>query len=430
MDSVGEMIMMRWEATQRRLVLAVMLTSSACGQTLIKPPGIDAIDGMSTSPVVRDPLNPWVVEWRGAELTSLQTKSNKGVVIVSYASRFTSLKVLSGCRAEGNYGFEPSIPPNVEHLTIDTKEKLYAELPLGAVGLEAHVRTGTALKLDYVAVGQRDVTGDPGALSGDDCEGATHYVRSIVVGAYKLDAVATEDVGGGARVPGTVNVGGGHEGASKSVKASGDVDGCTKSPMRDECRAILRLGLAPLTVAATKTASSRSPGVVAKKFAVDIGPIDVAAIDMPSLGELPSFQTADVAALKALQFARRADRNRVLAPYEKARAWGAIVDVHGASKELRELASTRRDEWLKAHAIDGKLEALYASRDADLGKLRELIALDDDVLSGTQKEAYARQFLDAYAPYEEPLIVWLIRKRVWQGKTCTSGRCAEAGAPK
>lgn len=411
----------------REAILALMLASSACGRTFTKPPSIDTIDGMSSCSVVRDPLNPWVIEWRAAELTSLQAKLNKGVVIVSYAPGCTTLKMLSGCHAEGSYGYEPSTPPNLEHLTIDTKEKLYAELPIGAVSLEAHVRTGTKLQLDYVSVGVRNVSGEPGALSGE-CEGASHYVRSVIVGAYKLDAVANEDVGAGLKAPANIAVEGGHDGTSKSVKASGNVDHCIKNPISDECRAILQLGLASLPAAANKPASVASDVAAgpAKKFTVDIAPIEVAAIDMPSLGELPSFQTADVAALKALQLAKRADRNRVLTPYEKSLAWGLVADHQGASKDLQQLGRRRRDEWLKAHAVDDKLEALFQSRKTDLFKLRELIALDEDVLSRQQKNAYARQFLDVYAPFEDALISWLVRKRVWQDKVCKSGQCKKA----
>lgn len=368
-----------------------------CGPAL-KPPTIDAL-GMETCKVARDPLQPFVVEWNATELTNLEAASNQGVVVVSYAG--CTLKVLTGCRAAGTYALV-STSANREAIVIDSNEKLWAQLPLAAASLKAQVAAGRSLTFDYVAVGQRRVSQAPEKVEGQ-CDGATHFLRGMTVGAFDLSSKAREAVGVEAAVAGTAGGGLEHEAAQGLHKGSGDVAACAKSPEGNGCRSILQLQLEPLPTSGGGASFGAGLGALTKTPTVG-------RLDVPALGD---FDKVDVSLLEALELAKRADKNIVLEPDEKAEAWRRLVAAASGDAAMRKVAQARYDEWMAVVSAnakrDAELERLGARWKDDRAKLERLLRLDESVVSSAQKARYVEAFEAVYGPLAKDLAEWQIK---------------------
>jgi hypothetical protein len=238
------------------LVLSLLTTalSSGCvGTPLVTaPPEIAAVDDQqATCKIAKDPLNPMVIEWPGTSKVDFDIRSQEGLVAVSYAG--CTLKVLPRCNIGGSYALK-TVTPTRDSFQMTTATDLYARLPLAAATLKGELSSGTGLELDYVAVGQRRAEAAPKPGTGE-CEGATHYVQTITVGAYTLDAKARTSLGAGVDVA-QAGAGVGRAEGERRVRGSGDVDACSSKPEGASCMAIIQLGLAALPGAAQKTATT------------------------------------------------------------------------------------------------------------------------------------------------------------------------------
>jgi hypothetical protein len=192
--------------------------------------------------------NPLVVEWPGTHKVELESISKRGLVVVQYQG--CKLTVLPLCEAKGAYKFE-SVSPQRDALEIKDENDLFAKLPVAAPGLKAEMASGKAFKLDYVLVGQRIAESAPADLTGD-CAGATHFVRTISVGAYKMESSARAAQGADVDV-GVAQAGGSRKSSRARDRRSGDVDGCASKTDLDEpgarsagCSAPVQLGLMKL----------------------------------------------------------------------------------------------------------------------------------------------------------------------------------------
>lgn len=376
------------------------VTSVACHRTPALHPDEPTLSGQTgmgaTCSVAKDPLNPLIVEWPGTNRTELESVTQQGPAVVSYVG--CVMKVLPACQASGAGSYEMvSTSPTREKLDIADESELKARLPLGVGSLRGELKQNTALQLDYVSVGQKVLKKAPVTLTGQ-CEGATHYVRSITVGAYSLNTVATSSAGAGAGV-GQADVGIDVKKNLGRVRGSGDVESCARGA-KDGCLAPLQLGLAPITTAGGKVASAG--------FGAGLGAITVVP-ELGQLRELPSgsggLADADVALLKLLQTAKRTDRSTEPA-LKKARAWEALASAPGKNP-YREAAEQRRDQWNAVDEAERRLaEQVSKMCDrylVDGAKLKELQALDDDVVSKSQKQAYAREYEQVYSSWKSYL---------------------------
>ena len=385
-------------------LLTLAIASSACAgrpaPTAAQPPTVADADGPpATCKVAKDPLNPLIIEWPGTSKVALDSASQKGVVVVSYVG--CVLKVLTSCQAGGSYDFKP-VTPVRDKMSIESETELYARLPLGVASLEAELRTSGRLELQYVAVGQREAAKPPVSLSGE-CAGATHFVRTILVGAYGLDAVGKAKAGAEVEVAGR---GGGaeHSESVRRIRGSGEVSKCAgggASAKSDDCGAILQLGLAPLTVGG-------SGAVTAQGFGAGLGALVVVPTvqDFQTLpGGGQSLAAADVASLKALQEAKRADKGDAPAA-DKAAAWDKLAHFEGKNP-YKELAERRREDWRRVTEAETRrldqLAKVCIQHKADAAKLAKLLAYDDDVVTTAQKEGYKRELAQVYAPYKGDL---------------------------
>jgi formylglycine-generating enzyme required for sulfatase activity len=205
-------------------------------------PSVEGADAAAaTCKPAKDPLNPLIVEWPGTNKVDLDAASQGGVVVVSYVG--CVLKVLRWCQAGGGYKLQ-TVTPVRDKVSVANESELYAKLPLAVASLKAELSTAGQLDLEYVAVGQRVADRTPAALGGD-CPGATHYVRSITVGAYSLDASGKAAASASAEA-GDKGARADHKEQVHHVRGSGDMAGCEKNAKSGGCDAVLQLGLAPL----------------------------------------------------------------------------------------------------------------------------------------------------------------------------------------
>ncbi len=281
----------------------------------------------------------------------MANQAKRGLVVVSYVGCY--LKVLSGCAARGEY-LDGFVTPERSFIQASTKNELYAELPLGAARLSAEIAKGNEVRLEYVVVGERYAKSAPVEFEGA-CEGATHYVRSIMVGAYSLDATSNQTTGGGVSI---VDVGGGarHEALRRRLAGAGDLELCQDKPKDMKCTAILRLGLAVLVrpeptavlgFGAVRAAPARMFTPVASAARAETSYEDLLAEAAAATAEAAA-ATAKVEAIKkAREDAAAAQRAKVqkaraarLARLEKARvarlarlerAWASVSKIMGTT---------------------------------------------------------------------------------------------------
>ncbi len=221
-----------------------LLVLNACGG----PPkpatqaGVREADGqIETCRVARDPLNPFVVEWPATSKTALDTTAQQGAVVVSYVG--CNLKVLPRCRAPGTYRLLVSSPAR-DSFELSSANDLYARLPLGAASLKGQLASGNSLRLSYISVGQKTLGAPPPTMTGD-CEGATHFVDGITVGAFTLDTSAHSTVSGGVAV-GNAGAGGERREGARTLRSQGDMERCERVSPGADCGAVLQLTLVAL----------------------------------------------------------------------------------------------------------------------------------------------------------------------------------------
>jgi hypothetical protein len=224
--------------------------------------------GVAQCKVSKDAERPMLVEWPAVEKASLQATAAKGVVLVRYDG--CRLKQLPRCTIDGEYEFVETSRAQ-DGFVVKSKSELFAKLPLGAVSLEGELSQGNQLSLAYVAVGARTagVSGVSTAGLTGECKGATHFVRTMVVGAYALSTEAA--VGGGAGVSVmSAGVGGSHEKSSEVIRRDGNLEDCVDAatPATDKrCQAVVQLILEPVggeaAGAAAEDQSSKVPAATA-----------------------------------------------------------------------------------------------------------------------------------------------------------------------
>jgi hypothetical protein len=203
--------------------------------------------GVHGCKATKDSARPMLVEWPAVEKAALQASTAKGVVLVRYDG--CRLKQLPRCRVSGKYDFVETSRAQ-DGFAVRDKTELFAKLPLGAISLEGELSQGKLLSLAYVAVGARtaDLPGVGRAALKGECAGATHFVRTMVVGAYALSSEAS--VGGGAGVSvASAGVGGSHEKSSEVIRRDGNLEDCIddSTPATDKrCQAVVQLILEPV----------------------------------------------------------------------------------------------------------------------------------------------------------------------------------------
>ncbi len=391
----------RWTAFVALTLVAFTLLGCPSQQLITEVPTVEDADGQqATCKVARDPLNPLVVEWPGTAKVDLESASRRGLVAVSYAG--CTMKILTSCQIEGGYDLESTTPAR-DRIEISDNNELYAKLPLGAASLKGELSTGSSLELDYIAVGQRVANDSPKASKGD-CQDATHFVRTITVGAFRLDARAKGKVGASVEV-GSAGGGIGRDEAARNLRSQGDIDICAKKPDSPECGAILQLGLAPLNKNKGQTMASAGFGAGLDPVA-QLETVDALELDNATTTNLAS---VDVDLYELLDVAVRAEKNTSYAASDRVRAWENLANYKDkkGGNPLKTTADERLEAWRIRESQEQRqreaLERLKTRYLEDKAKLDRLLALGDEVIKPDQKESYKKEFNEVYGARSKEL---------------------------
>jgi hypothetical protein len=236
-------------------LLAVSATT-ACGggttaQQALKSPEYTA-DGQTTCHAASISTSPLIVEWPSAARGDLEAivEGHKSVAVVHFVG--CTMTVLSDCTAPGKVSYLPYRNEKQDQLRITTADDLYANLPVGAAKLEGKLERAGELDVDMTLVGQYEAT--TGAVTRSDlvgsCEGATHVVERISVGAFDFHTAANANVGAGVKVMGA-GAGGSSAATRDDIARDGRTEACSNAKPTDtdppeNCGALVRLQLLPL----------------------------------------------------------------------------------------------------------------------------------------------------------------------------------------
>lgn len=240
-------------------IVSVCLATAGCGggahHEAMRPeqPKAAEATGRTSVPAVDGPASPLVVDWKAEQRADLEEVIHDGIAVLSWSDK--GLSLLKRCRVTGNYGYLP-VQVKTDVVRLETADDVQASLPLGGLGIAGKIggefSKGTTLDIALAMVGKRRTTWSE--VSKDDlegqCDGASHYVRAILVGAFAMKT------GTRAKAAAAVEIfGAGTSGQSSSSKDVATTDGklsACESATGDEskppsgCGAILRLELEPI----------------------------------------------------------------------------------------------------------------------------------------------------------------------------------------
>ncbi|HRI07860.1 MAG TPA: SUMF1/EgtB/PvdO family nonheme iron enzyme [Nannocystaceae bacterium] len=208
--------------------------------------------GVAKCKAVQSPKKPMVVEWSAHDRLDLESRlRDEGLVAVRYQG--CEMEVLGRCRVPGSYRYRGA---NVkrEGVAIDNEDDLYAKLPIGAFKLEAKLKKAGRLSVETVLVGSMTADRPEVArtqLHGGACEGATHVIAGVQVGAFRFFAGGEGAVGAGGDVGGA-GVGAKSHASKELLGQDGDIARCDGASEKDSeppsgCGALLRLEVMELT---------------------------------------------------------------------------------------------------------------------------------------------------------------------------------------
>jgi len=139
-----------------------------------------------------------------------------------------------------------------DRIAIRTADELYANIPVYAANFESKLAHAGMLNVGMTIVGRYDaglMRIDGAALAGD-CEGATHVVTAITVGAFEFYAGAEAEAGAGFELA-SAGVGAKSTATRETLNRDGDARKCDDASPGDGappfgCGAIIRIEVVPL----------------------------------------------------------------------------------------------------------------------------------------------------------------------------------------
>lgn len=208
--------------------------------------------------------NPLVTEWPASEKANLEARLGAGALVVSYSG--CTLKMLPRCQAKGHYKFRRTTT-STDVIEIRNADELFAKLPLGAVSLEGELQRSGRLAVQTTVSGQFQVDGLDVNLPRDgECQGATHVLSALSVGAFKLRSGGTARVAGKASVE-SVGSGGGSSSSEESlVREAGNAAQCetgSEGQPHPACASPIQMFLQALP---STIADRGAPGTIKAKF--------------------------------------------------------------------------------------------------------------------------------------------------------------------
>lgn len=240
-------------------VLGALPFVAACGSSkdLVKDAGSPATPPpmpeafTNKCDAAKGQLRPLVVEWDAPDRAALESQSRQGQLVVRYEG--CSFEVLRRCKAPKRFTYAyTGITPKDEVVTMSNVKELYASIPVHAAKFEAKLAAGSKLSAEMRIVGEYGVPGDTPAIDQleGDCQGATHVITALTIGAFSFGAGSNKEMSGSAAVMGA-GVGAKDGSQSEKLSKDGDPASCNESKRGDQappekCGALLRVEMAEL----------------------------------------------------------------------------------------------------------------------------------------------------------------------------------------
>jgi len=243
-------------------VTACNKTKGNAASQLTETPTMTDATGEAKCGVRASAAKPLVVEWPAAERAALEARAVRGLVPVRYEG--CEMEVLTNCTASGEYSYV-GLNLKREGVKIKDADELYAQLPVGAAGLEAKLERAGQLNVDMVIIGRKEATQvefNERDLEGR-CDDATHVITGLTVGAFSFYAGASAGVGAGVKV-GQIGAGAASSSEREVLKQDGSEDACSLAEQGsfeppDGCGALLRVEVVPIDrIFASKTTPTSS----------------------------------------------------------------------------------------------------------------------------------------------------------------------------
>lgn len=194
---------------------------------------------------------PLVVDWESVDRADLEARAARGPVVVGYDG--CAIRLLSRCSVKNSKPYAyVGLTPKKDVITMRNAAEIYANIPVSAIKLEAKLAKQGSLVASMTIVGQLD-TAEP-APSRDrlegDCDGATHVVAALTVGAFEFVATKSVEAGAGIEVLGA-GAGTKLAAGGELLNRDGDAAACEKATGTDAkapfgCGALLRIEVVPL----------------------------------------------------------------------------------------------------------------------------------------------------------------------------------------
>lgn len=241
------------------LGLAAAVSLSACN-----PPNIagaplkptttgEAFHSQVECSAVRPSTEPSLMAWEPDERANLNAIRQQGLVVVRYAATGCNveLEVLSNCDAPGSYRYFPANPAS-NSIVANNATELYGKLPLGAAQFASQLHGDRALRTDWELVGVDKIPIGTVVRKSElrgDCQGATHVISEIYLGAFRLDAGDKRRIDAAVTLFGAGAGGNGVAGV-EHLESQGNLKACQKASTdgKEErgCSVPLRIALLPL----------------------------------------------------------------------------------------------------------------------------------------------------------------------------------------
>lgn len=240
------------------------------------PPSVgDADTSMKDAPVISACAEPayadlMAIDWKPELRGDFEAAMKEGLAIVSYDCK--TLKLQPSCSLEGGYGYLGTTRRE-KKIEMNTKDELAANLPVGGLSwlsdLGAKFGRGTSLAARLVMVGKQSA-GKKQATKGDlkgGCDGATHFVRAATIGAFVVASGSEAELAANVKIVGK-GASAGSTSSTKIQSEDGNVEACQKSTSDDkkapdQCGALVRIELEPITKDAVVAAPAQAELVVA-----------------------------------------------------------------------------------------------------------------------------------------------------------------------
>ena len=171
----------------------------------------------------------WLFGYDPVEARQLTDKvAGHQLIAVKYdvgADGSLRLDVMESCKVAGNYTYK-QLSMAQQSLVITSRDELKAQLPISYAKFSGKFEQSSRLEIDYKSPG--DYTANITELNfGPGCEGATHVVSRVAVGAFKTKS--------GANNAGGVGVGGLFGGAGGEGGSQGSNEMATSGGYLEKC---------------------------------------------------------------------------------------------------------------------------------------------------------------------------------------------------